>query len=122
MTCIVFSSSFISSDNFSVIVSLNDLKSNGSTLLQLSVDVATAPPNLQPGNRIDWQEVTTIAVAAGIVVSYFGSVFDVAFLLTAGIMCCNRLLLLHRPAPQRYEGADPAINTNALRGSLIFLL
>jgi hypothetical protein len=79
MTCIVVSSSFVSSDNFSVVVSLNDLQSNGSTLLQLNVEVATAPPNSQPGNRIDWQEVTTIAVAAGIVVSIFGSVFNVAF-------------------------------------------
>jgi hypothetical protein len=71
MTCLVFSDSFGSSDNFSVVVSLNDLQSNGSTSLQLNVAVASKPPSpsAQPEDHIDWQEVTTIGVAAGIVVS-----------------------------------------------------
>ncbi len=70
MTCLIFSNRFVSSDNFSVVVSLNDLQNNGSTFLQLSVEVASAPSNSQSGDRVDWQEITTIAVAAGIVVSY----------------------------------------------------
>lgn len=98
MTCLVFSSSFVSSDNFSVIVSLNNLQSNGSTLLQLSVDVAVLPGS-QPSGRIDWQEVTTIAVAAGIVVSpivlFTNTVLMLSCKHNAGIVCRNRLLLLH---------------------------
>jgi len=68
MTCLIFSNRFVSSDNFSVVVSLNDLQNNGSTFLQFSVEVASAPSNSQSGDRVDWQEITTIAVAAGIVV------------------------------------------------------
>ena len=92
MTCLVFSSSFVGSDNFSIIVSLNDLQSNSSTLLQLSVEVAATPSNSQPGNHVDWQEVTTIAVAAGIVVRLVCSVFNVALnvpqVLCVAIGCC----------------------------------
>jgi hypothetical protein len=102
MTCLVFSSDFVSSDNFSVIVSLNNLQSNGSTLLQLSVDVA-ALPSFQPGSRIDWQEVTTIAVAAGIVVSLVRLMLKcrshAILRCRAGFVCRNRLLLLHCSAP-----------------------
>ena len=70
MACLVPSSSFISSDNFSVVFSLNDLQSNGTTSLLLTVSVADAPSSSPPDDHgVDWQEVTTIAVAAGIVVS-----------------------------------------------------
>jgi hypothetical protein len=69
MTCVVLTGSFISSDNFSVVYSLNDLQSNGTTSLLFIAVVAAAPSSSPPDDHgVDWQEVTTIAVAAGIVV------------------------------------------------------
>jgi hypothetical protein len=70
MTCAVLATSFISSDNYSVVYSLNDLQSNGTTSLLFTVVVAAAPSSSPPDDDhgVDWQEVTTIAVAAGIVV------------------------------------------------------
>jgi hypothetical protein len=70
MHCFVLSNRFVSSGNFSVDISLNDLQSTVSTFLQLIVDVASAPSNYQPGDRVDSQNITTIAVAAGIAVSF----------------------------------------------------
>jgi hypothetical protein len=114
MTCLVFSSSFGSSDNFSVVFSLNDLQSNGSTQLQLSVAVASKPPPppaAQPGDHIDLQEITTIGVAAGIVVSRVWGRGKLGFSLlmpppqcSAGVVRHHRLLLLRRTAPRRQKG------------------
>lgn len=70
MNCFVLSNRFVSSDNFSVDISLNGLQSTVSTFLQLIVDVGSAPSNYQPGDRLDLQKIATIAVAAGIAVSF----------------------------------------------------
>ncbi len=126
MTCLVRSNKFVRSDNFSVDVSLNDLQSNGSTFLQLIVEVASAPSNFQPGDRVDLQNITTIAVAAGILVSFVCRlvirfppsalrshlIFNPPQALCVAIGCCYLIA-------RRRSGMKPQASESLLQQSLL---
>jgi hypothetical protein len=114
MTCCVLASSFVSSDNYSVVYSLNALQSNGTTPLLFAVVVAATPSSSPPDDDhgVDWQEVTTIAVAAGIVVGLCRTraVTETSCACltrrSPGVVHRHRLLLLHRAPSQRHEGGN----------------
>jgi hypothetical protein len=76
MTCLTSPQSFHSSDNFTVIFSLNKLQSNSSTTLQFSVGLPT-PVNTDPEKADNLQELTTVLAASGIVVSFIVVLFQV---------------------------------------------